>query len=418
MMSENKFKFTDARLRKLEHDGSKKRLYFYDILHSGLTLQITPAGTKTFQFRRWDKSRKRTANVILGRYGALSLNQARKQSAELLVQLNNGIDIVNDAQSLANEPTLNDLFEKWLEHHAKPHKKTWDEDQRRYNLYCKKPLGNKQLSWFTTDRIRKWHHDITKTVKSRGGKVRSQDSTGNKEEIKNYISPTTANRALALLSTIFNQLDHNNPCKGVKKFKEISRDRFLEKHELRRFFNALNAPETHQDLRDYLLLSLLTGARRSNVLAMKWSDISTEQRMWIIPANESKNGEAMPVPLLPLVQEILERRKKTAASIFVLPGKGKTGHYVEPKKGWKSLIKRAGIKDTWLHDLRRTMGSYLTMTGANLPIISKTLGHKSQATTAIYARSDYDPVREGMKSAFKLMEEHINIPENVVPIKK
>ena len=270
-MAKSKINFTDNQLRKLAHDGGSKRLYFYDTGQPGLSLCITPAGTKSFQLQAWDKTRGKSVTKTLGKYPAMAINQARQMAADLLSSVNDGIDVIEAAKAVKNEDTFADIFTRWLEIHAKPHKKSWDEDERRYHLYIEESLGSKQLSWFSPEKIRKWHADITKMNKQRG---------------EGIITGTTANRALALVSTVFNQMtpERPNPCKGVKKFREQSRDRFLQPAELQRFFEALDAPDTPPDLRDYLLISIYTGARRSNVMAMNWKDIDFDQCLWKIPA--------------------------------------------------------------------------------------------------------------------------------------
>ena len=91
------------------------------------------------------------------------------------------------------------------------------------------------------------------------------------------------------------------------------------------------------------------------------------------------------------------------SEVFVFPGSGKTGHLVEPRKGWERLLAQAKIADLRLHDLRRTMGSWQAKTGASLVVIGKSLNHKSTQTTAIYARLDMDPVRASMNSAADAM---------------
>lgn len=106
--------------------------------------------------------------------------------------------------------------------------------------------------------------------------------------IKN--GPYAANRLLALLSGLFNKAieyglwDKSNPATGIKKFKEQSRDRFLQSDELPRFFQALSQ-EPNQAIRDYILVSLLTGARRANVLAMRWEHVNFDRSEWRIPKN-------------------------------------------------------------------------------------------------------------------------------------
>jgi len=171
--------------------------------------------------------------------------------------------------------------------------------------------------------------------------------------------------------------------------------------ELERFFKALEA-ESNTIARDYIYISLLTGARRSNALAMKWEDINVDRLEWKIP--ETKNGESLTLPLASEVVNILKLRKienkeKGYNDEYVFPSNGKLGHLADPKKPWQRILKAANIKDLRLHDLRRTLGSFQASLGANSFIIGKSLGHKSQQATAIYSRLNLDPVRNSVEMA-------------------
>ena len=412
--------FTYDRLIHLTHDGEKGRMLVHDETQKGLVLCITPAGNKSFQLHHWDKRRKKSVVVTLGKFPQMTFTKAREKARKHIDQIEDGVDVIEEKKSAQVEDTFSEVFENWLKKHAKPHKKSWEEDERRYNLYMKDKLEKKPLSWFTPDRIRKWHNDITKTPKQRGGKRKVKGPKGRPSKEYVYVTGSTANRALALLSTVFNQMRPNaiNPCKGVKKFPENSRSRFLQPEELKRFFVALDAPKTPGIIKDYIYISLFTGGRRSNVLSMQWGEIDTDNKLWRIPPAKSKNGEEMLVPLIDDAIDILERRKKRASSIFVFPSTGKTGHLVEPRRPWKDLLKRANINDLRLHDLRRTLGSFQTITGASTAIVGKTLGHKSPEATAVYARLNLDPVRSSVESATAAMLAMKETPEKVFNIKK
>ena len=407
-MTAKRLNFIDTKLQKAIHTAGGKRTIIHDSRQDGLTLHISSTGVKTFWFQRWSKQLNKSITKSIGRYPSVSITQARSQAAQWLMETNQGLDVAESTKVARQEETFSALFACWIEVHAKPHKKTWEEDIRNYKRYVQKPLGNKKISWFTPDRIRQWHFSITQMPKQRKGQDGKQ---GN-------ISQTTANRVLALLSTVFNQMlpGTSSPCKGVKKFREISRDRFLQPSELERFFKALESPDTPMYLRDYLMLSLLTGARRSNILGMQWKDINLDRQVWKIPAQESKNGETMTVPLVVQAREILKQRAKDTTSPFVFPGKGRTGHITEPKKAWASLLQRAELEDIRIHDLRRTMGSYQTMSGASTAIVGKTLGHKSQQSTAVYARLNLDPVRKSMEDAVDLMMKNRRGPDNIISL--
>lgn len=148
-------------------------------------------------------------------------------------------------------------------------------------------------------------------------------------------------------------------------------------------------------------MALLTGVRRSNLLAMKWEEVNLERAEWRIP--DTKNHTPQVITLVPEAIAILRRRKQNAANIYVFPSNSTIGHLVEPKKAWQRILKNAGIADLPIHDLRRTLGSWQARTGASLTIIGKSLNHKSSQTTAIYARLDLDPVRASVEKATNAM---------------
>lgn len=144
-----------------------------------------------------------------------------------------------------------------------------------------------------------------------------------------------------------------------------------------------------------VLIALLTGARKSNVLTMRWEQVCLQTATWYIP--ETKNGFAHTIPLSPPAMAILEERYKLAKKEeWVFPGKGVVGHYVCIRKAWERTLKRSGIKDLRFHDLRRTLGSWQAASGESILIIAQTLGHQSLQSTAIYARLNLDPVRNSI----------------------
>ena len=191
--------------------------------------------------------------------------------------------------------------------------------------------------------------------------------------------------------------DLKTPALAIEPFKEVERDRFLDEDEIPRFFEALEA-ETEQN-RDYFLLSLLTGARKSNVLSMRWVDINFNTGCWRVPGSISKNGIPMIIPITEAPMEILVRRKKSTDSEFVFPGAGVTGHMTSPKGAWKRVVARAGIQDIRPHDLRRSLGSWMVNTGASIAIIGGALGHKDSASTRIYARLATATIKGSMEIA-------------------
>jgi integrase len=382
-MAKNEVNFTKATLEQAAAPVGTARFYLHDERESGLVLQVTSTGRKTFQL--YKKHMGKPIRVTIGTFPDLTVEQARKKAREIKVSLTNGENPNDKLKQQRQEMTFAGLFEIYIERHAKTKKRSWKADQEAFDRHLG-ALGRKKLSTVTRRDIAEIH--------SRIGKDR----------------PTTANRILALVSSVFGRAiefglwEDLNPCLGVKRFSEQSRDRFLSGDELARLFQALEQ-EQNGTARDFFLVALLTGARRANVLSMRWSDLDLKNHVWRIEL--TKNGTPQTVPLIGPVLEILQDRRKNTSSFFVFPGPGVTGHLVEPKKAWARICKAAGINGVRIHDLRRTMGSWQAKTGASLPIIGKSLNHKSASTTSIYARLDLDPVRGAMETAAAAMLEAV-----------
>jgi integrase len=187
-----------------------------------------------------------------------------------------------------------------------------------------------------------------------------------------------------------------NPCLGVDKYKVRSRERFVLPSEFSALAAAIDA-EPNETLRDYFWMCLFTGARKSNVLSMSWSNINFELRTWTIP--DTKNGDQQVVNLVDAAIKILTARKEKACSQWVFPSPRRSGHLTCPKSAWNRIRLRSGLKDLRIHDLRRTLGSYMAIQGASATIIGKALGHRSVQATAVYSRLTQDPVREAVEQA-------------------
>jgi integrase len=281
--------------------------------------------------------------------------------------------------------TLEELFSAYVTEYGKIHKRTWKNDMSTYNRHLY-GLRLRKISEITKDDLTKLHRRI------------------------GHQTPITANRVIELISSVYNwarnekNWEGTNPTTGIKPFKERRRSRFLDADELSRFLVAV-AAVPKATVRDYFIVSLFAGARKDNVLSMQWSEVKWERSVWEIPAHKSKNKEILTVPLMPIVLDVLARRRDTpdADPQFVFPGRGKTGHLVDPAHPWKRLLACAGITDFRIHDMRRTYGSWQAMQGVSLPIIGASLGHRSLTATQIYARLHMDSVHAGVQRGTEAM---------------
>jgi integrase len=481
-MAYEKINFSRATLSGLPVAPAGKRLYYSDIKEPGLLLCVTANGTKSFQV--YQKIAGRPIRVTLGRFSnsladsveiprgvdhkdflsntpELNVRMARTLAGLVKVDLKSGINPSDAKKANRDELTLGELFDEYEKRHliamGKKRVSSYREmferilgelpktDPKKHGMPRKKSQGsvnwqNRRISTIT-------RHEIQKVI----------------SDVGTMTGPQAANHALTLIRSMYNRaiewgmFTKANPAVGVKKFRLRTRDRFMQTDELPRFFESVSL-EPSQAIKDYVVLALLTGARKMNVLRMRWDEVNLDRREWRM--SDTKNGEPLTVPLMPEAVEILKSRKISSDSDFVFPGKGKTGHLMDAKAGWKRIldraellvlterIKAAGIEFEWpiasgksksshgrtleklsdslararriatenkidttgakihdlrMHDMRRTLGSYQAATGASLVIIGKSLGHKDVASTAIYSRLNLDPVRESMETATRVM---------------
>jgi integrase len=382
-MGENRINFTRAALDRVTCPPGKGRVYVYDVKRVGLCLQVTRNDARTFYLYR--KIDGRPERIRLGTYPPMTPEQARDACDRRNGEIAEGHNPADARRVKRGEMTLAELLTHYIETHAKAHKRTWRDDQETFERYFGKPEDRREpddgLAPFPGWRTR------------RIGAVTSEDVQALHVKLGERHGRYAANRVLALLSAMYGNAKLPSPTKGVKRFKEHTRERFLQPDEVPRFFKALDDdPDTL--MADFFRACLFTGARRSNVQAMRWADVNFGRRTWTVPAGEMKNDTPMVIHLSEPAMDVLRRRwdERRQGDVYVFASYGKLGHVVEPKGAWARILERAGIDDLRIHDLRRTLGSWQAAAGVSLPIIGKSLGHKTAQATQVYSRLHLAPV--------------------------
>jgi integrase len=355
--------------------------FFRDDALTGFALRVTANGAKSFIWEGRVKGRPR--RITLGQYPDLTVLLARKKALEIRAGIAQGHDPASERQALRREPTLGELVQAYIERHAKPHKRSWREDERLIARYVPKGWYGRALSDISHDEVARLHGAI--------GRDHGQYGANHLVRLL---------RAMLNLGRDWGYLRADNPATRIKLFKEEKRERYLSADELRRVNEALTN-EPNEYWQAYFPLSLLLGARKSELLSARWADIDLDQKTWRIP--ETKAGRSHLLPLPEAAVGILSSLPSRESSEWVFPGRGSTGHLVEPKLAWQRIRKAAGVPDVRIHDLRRTLGSWLAGQGYSLPLIGRALNHSNVNTTQIYARLDLDPVREALERNSRLM---------------
>ncbi len=373
-----KFPFTRTTLDGLKVPAGKDRVWVYDSRVRNLCFSKSATGTTAYYWS--GKIGGRMSRFKLAD-GSLEVEQARQLAAEAESKRAHGVNPLDERKQARGEMTFRELFAWYLENHSKAKKRTWKDDEQKFNKFLQ-PIAGRKVSSITRQDIATLHRKIGATV------------------------PGSANRVLALISSIFGQaaklgVEVQNPAKGVDRFPEHDRARYLLPDELERFLAAVDN-EPNPIWKDVFRVALFTGARKNNILTMRWEEVDLPANVWRIPGEKFKNGQPQTIHLPASVVEIL-RAREGRKSEWVFPSDGPTGHASQPRHAWDRLLERAGLKELWIHDLRRSLGSWMAATGASLSVIGKGLGHRTTSTTARYARLDLSPVKAGVDTAVAAM---------------
>lgn len=361
---------------KYEGDGSGQDIR-WDAQIPGFGVRIYPTGKKSFVLSYRADGRKHIMTV--GRYGVVTLDQARDDAREKLVKVNKGADPLEEKRRASQGETVKILCAQYLERYAKLKKKTWKEDERRIDRHLIPAWGLKKAKSIKQSDVSNLHFKIGKTA------------------------PYEANRVLALVSKIFALAEKwgfvpdnfRNPARNIDKYNETSRDRWVQSTELPKLAKAIDAEE-NEYVRAALWLYLLTGVRKSELLLAKWEDINFERKE--LRLGDTKAGRTHYVPLSSPALKLIESISRLDDNPYLLPGRRKGKHLVNISAPWSNIREKAGVQDVRLHDLRRTVGSWIAQSGNSLHLIGKILNQSSPQTTKVYARLTQDNARVALEA--------------------
>jgi integrase len=385
---------TRMRLSKTVVDGlraGRQRRTVWDRELPRFGLRVTPNGAKTYVLKyRIIGGRQRFHTI--GRHGApWAPDAARKEALRVLGAVAQGGDPAAVKGASRDAPTVATLCDRFLAEHAGPKLKptTTAEYRKTIASIIQPKLGLYRIADVTRADLARLHHTLRAT-------------------------PSHANRALALCSKMFNlaeawglRPDGTNPARHVEKFRERKRERYLTTEELARLGAVLETAERDgkvipKEGADAVAVSpfalaairllLFTGARRGEVLALKWEYIDTDRGTARLP--DSKTG-AKTLSLNAPALAVLARLPRLAGTPYVFPSLTRDGgHLVRVHDAWDAIRTAAGLDDVRPHDLRHSHASIGVSAGVSLPIVGKLLGHTVAQTTLRYAHVAPDPVRE------------------------
>ena len=395
-------RITKRAIDALECPTGKDRVFLWDDALAGFGVGAFPTGKKVYvaQYRQNGRSRR----VAIGDHGRLTPDEARSQAKTILGAVETGADPIEERRAARAVRTFRELAEDFMRLHvaAKRKTRTGEEYERLLRLYALPAIGSRRVLDVRRADIARLHGSMAAT-------------------------PRAANHALALVSAIWNWAARrdevalaDNPAKGIERYPEQGRERFLTSEEFARLGAALSEGESvglpysvdeskpgakHAPKAENrrvrldpfavaaIRLLILTGARLREILDARWSQVDLERG--VIFLADSKTGKK-PIYLSAAAQAVLAGLPRIEGNPHVIAGAKDGAPRADLKKPWAAVCRAAGLEGVRLHDLRHSFASFGAGASLGLPIIGKLLGHSQAATTHRYAHLDADPLRRAV----------------------
>jgi integrase len=305
--------------------------------------------------------------------------EARKKAIGYLAKLAIDVDPQVEIEERRSQMTVADLCAEFIENHAKHKRMAWQDDQS-----CLKRRILPKLQWRPAATI------VAADIEA----IHAELGRGH---------PYAANNLLDLVRKMFNwgkvagfvPRDHVNPALGIVRFPERARKRFITTIEMPRFIEGLEA-EDNEYARHGLWLLLLLGLRSKELLNAKWSDIDWEMGTLFIGL--TKNGEPLLAPLSDAALARLKTIPRIGNNPYIICGRKPGRPLTSLGEPLKRVVTRAGMQNIRVHDLRRTVGSWLAQSGVSLHLIGGILNHRDLRTTLGYAYFQTQHRREGLNA--------------------
>jgi integrase len=362
----------------------------------GLYAEVMSSGQVTFRYRYRLPTGKRE-KVTLGPYPALSLREATKMHLQLRSQVALGRSPLAERKALHDKDVRSNSFaalaEDWVEKVLRPVNKNSRQDQTYLTRDILPSLGNMPIA--SVSRADLW--ECIEVVRGRG---HSQ----------------AARRVQSVLKRVFDYavtrgMTNSNPAVGIRPSHIAParrRDRVLSLSELPVWVHAIETSRLSKPLKLALRLLLLVPVRKGELLRARWEHLNFRTDTWHLPKENAKNKAAITHRLTPQTKGIFEELKVLASgSVWVLPSSRNYGRQPIAAATLNSALR--GVEGlppgVVVHDLRRTVRTYLTELGVPTNVAELCLNHRPAGVVAVY---DHAELLDARYEALAKWERHLS----------
>lgn len=408
-------KLTKRVVDQAQVPADKKQIFLRDSVLPGFGLRITDKGTKSFIVEKRIGGRVR--RQTLGRFGPLTVEQARKEAQKTLGKIAMGIDPIAERKTeQAESVTLAQVFADFKQ----ARKQLTPTTLRDYTYHLENHLRdwlNKPITAITKQMVSRRHRKIGEG----GAKAQANAVFRTLKSVLNFARhhyEDGAGHSILPYNPV-EVLGHTRAWYRVEGRKSV-----IKSHQLAAWYRAVEALKGPESLISYFVIAdllrllLFTGLRSSEARKLRWADVDLKDRTLTIP--DPKNRHTFVLPLSDMVYEILQERQAMALNEYVFPGKDGKGHLVEPKRQMARITKQSGVHFK-LHDIRRTYATVLDMMDLSRTTIKRLLNHRSgYDVTDGYIVTDVERFRGPVQQVADFLKEQVGIkesPSNVIPFK-
>lgn len=403
------FKFSKLEIDRIPHPESGQKL-FWDTSLRGFGLRVTP-GVKTYIVE--GRLHGKTCRVKIGRHGPFTVDQARSEAMGLLRLMAQG---VNPNSQKRDKKTLGTTLAEAYSDYKQARKlrpktvQIYDSVFRR----CFPDWMTLPLVQISKEMVEERHREISEKNGPRGkGEAQAHQAMRTLRSVLNFAAVKYETESGEPILTV-------NPVKrlnDLKAWNDVPRRKtVIREHQLKAWASAVMGLD-NPVARDFLLLLLFTGLRRSEAASLCWSDIDFEAKTLSIPGDRTKNHDDHCLPLTRELICLLQERSKVRRidNPFIFPGDGKCGYILEPKRQIKHVIERSGVR-FMCHDLRRTFLSVAESLDVSYYALKKIANHRDGSdVTAGYIVNDVERLREPMQRINKFLSDKTGLFQQSQP---